>query len=73
MNFESKLISGLFIKRYKRFFVDIKIDNKTFTAHCPNTGSMNGLLKNGNKSTMIFSFLKKSPGSDKKITKAMLT
>ena len=49
MNFKNKLISGLFIKRYKRFFVDIKIDNKTFTAHCPNTGSMNGLLKNGNK------------------------
>ena len=49
MNFKNKLISGLLIKRYKRFFVDIKIDNKTFTAHCPNTGSMNGLLKNGNK------------------------
>ena len=49
MNFKNKLISGLFIKRYKRFFVDIKIDNKTFTAHCPNTGSMNGLLKSGNK------------------------
>ena len=49
MNFENKLISGLFIKRYKRFFVDIKIDNKTVTAHCPNTGSMNGLLKKGNK------------------------
>ena len=49
MNFKNKLISGLFIKRYKRFFVDIKIDNKTFTAHCPNTGSMNGLLKSGNR------------------------
>ena len=49
MNFENKLISGLFIKRYKRFFVDIKIKNKIVTAHCPNTGSMNGLLKKGNK------------------------
>jgi sugar fermentation stimulation protein A len=49
MNFESKLISGLFIKRYKRFFVDIKINNKIITAHCPNTGSMYGLLKSGNK------------------------
>ena len=49
MNFENKLISGLFIKRYKRFFVDIKISNKIITAHCPNTGSMYGLLKKGNK------------------------
>ena len=49
MNFENKLISGLFVKRYKRFFVDIKINNKIITAHCPNTGSMHGLLKKGNK------------------------
>jgi len=49
MNFENKLISGLFIKRYKRFFVDIKINNQVITAHCPNTGSMYGLLKKGNK------------------------
>ena len=49
MNFENKFISGLFIKRYKRFFVDIKINNKIITAHCPNTGSMYGLLKKGNK------------------------
>ena len=49
MNFEDKIISGQFIKRYKRFFVDIKIQNKIITAHCPNTGSMYGLLKKGNK------------------------
>ena len=49
MNFENKLISGLFIKRYKRFFVDVKINNQVITAHCPNTGSMYGLLKKGNK------------------------
>tara|TARA_B100001057_G_scaffold45203_1_gene40307 strand:- start:78 stop:773 length:696 start_codon:yes stop_codon:yes gene_type:complete len=49
MNFENKLISGVFIKRYKRFFVDIKINNQVITAHCPNTGSMYGLLKKGNK------------------------
>ena len=49
MNFENRLISGLFIKRYKRFFVDIKINNKIITAHCPNTGSMYGLLNKGNK------------------------
>ncbi len=49
MNFKNKLISGLFIKRYKRFFVDAKVNGQTITAHCPNTGSMYGLLKKGNK------------------------
>ena len=49
MNFENKLIPGQFIKRYKRFFVDVKIKGKIITAHCPNTGSMCGLLKKGNK------------------------
>ena len=49
MNFEDKLITGLFIKRYKRFFVDIKVGSKIVTAHCPNTGSMSGLLKKDNK------------------------
>ena len=49
MNFEDKLISGEFIKRYKRFFVDVKIGNNTVTAHCPNTGSMMGLLNKGNR------------------------
>ncbi len=49
MKFEDILISGEFIKRYKRFFVDVKIDNNTVTAHCPNTGSMMGLLEKGNQ------------------------
>ena len=49
MNFENKLISGQLIKRYKRFFVDVKINGKIITAHCPNTGSMYGLLKKNNK------------------------
>ena len=49
MNFDNELISGVFIKRYKRFFVDVKVKNKIITTHCPNTGSMQGLLKEGNK------------------------
>ena len=49
MNFENELISGLFVKRYKRFFVDVIIDKKIVTAHCPNTGSMQGLLIRNNK------------------------
>tara|TARA_X000001036_G_scaffold3087_1_gene2705 strand:- start:692 stop:1387 length:696 start_codon:yes stop_codon:yes gene_type:complete len=49
MYFENKLISGIFVKRYKRFFVDVLIGKKIVTAHCPNTGSMQGLLIKGNK------------------------
>ncbi len=49
MNFENLLIPGLFVKRYKRFFVDIKIKNKIVTAHCANSGSMLGLLNKNNK------------------------
>ena len=49
MNFENKLISGVFVKRYKRFFVEAQINDKIVTAHCPNTGSMKGLLNKGAK------------------------
>jgi sugar fermentation stimulation protein A len=49
MNFENKLISGHIVKRYKRFFIDVKVKNKIITAHCPNSGSMLGLLTKNNK------------------------
>ena len=48
MKFTSTLIKGKLIKRYKRFFIDIKVNNSILTAHCPNTGSMMGLLDEGN-------------------------
>ena len=48
MKFTSSLIKGKLIKRYKRFFTDIEVNNKILTAHCPNTGSMMGLLNEGN-------------------------
>jgi|TARA_B100001093_G_scaffold67397_1_gene57385 sugar fermentation stimulation protein A len=49
MEFTKSLIKGKLIKRYKRFFVDVKINNEIVTAHCPNTGSMKGLLNEGNE------------------------
>ncbi len=49
MKFTSTLIKGKLIKRYKRFFTDIKVNNQIITAHCPNTGSMMGLLNDGNE------------------------
>ena len=49
MEFTKSLIKGNLIKRYKRFFVDVKINKEIVTAHCPNTGSMKGLLDEGNE------------------------
>ena len=46
--FEKPLIKARFIKRYKRFFVDAENEQgEILTAHCANTGSMKGLLKEG--------------------------
>ena len=49
MEFSKPLVKGKFIRRYKRFFTDVKIKNEIVTAHCPNTGSMKGLLDEGNE------------------------
>ena len=59
MEFTKSLIKGKLIKRYKRFFVDVKLDKEIITAHCPNTGSMMGLLNEGNEAYVL-------PNSDPK-------
>ncbi len=41
MKFNKPLIEGILLKRYKRFLVDLKLNNSQYvTAHCPNSGSM---------------------------------
>ena len=41
MKFETPLIRGILLKRYKRFMADIELEDKSIiTAHCPNSGSM---------------------------------
>ncbi len=40
MDFKAPLKKGILLKRYKRFFVDIKFKDEIITAHLPNTGSM---------------------------------
>ena len=62
MDFENELIPGVLIKRYKRFFVDIKLKNKIITAHCPNPGSMIKLLNKGNPV-----WITKSKNEDRKL------
>lgn len=50
MLFKSPLISGILIKRYKRFLADIKLDDGTeVTVHCANPGAMMGITIPGSK------------------------
>ena len=48
VEFTKALIKGKLIKRYKRFFAEVKLNKEVVIAHCPNTGSMKGLLDRGN-------------------------
>ena len=48
MRFQSRLIRGTLILRYKRFLADVRLKNgATVTAHCTNTGSMLGCKEPG--------------------------
>ncbi len=41
MRFQEPLIPATFLRRYKRFLVDVKLeDGRPLTAHCPNSGSL---------------------------------
>ena len=48
MDLPSPLLGGHLVRRYKRFFADVVLnDGETVTAHCPNTGTMLGLCDSG--------------------------
>jgi sugar fermentation stimulation protein A len=50
MRFETPLIPGRLVQRYKRFLADVTLDSgEAITATCPNTGSMMGLVAPGSR------------------------
>jgi len=50
MQYETPLIPGTLVKRYKRFLADVHLDDGgVVTAHCPNPGSMKGYREEGLK------------------------
>ena len=53
MEFQTPLIEGVLIKRYKRFLADIQLsNNEIITAHTPNTGAMLGCCTPGSTTWM---------------------
>jgi len=48
MQFDPPLVPGRFLRRYKRFFVDVQLETgEHVVAHCPNTGALLGCLEVG--------------------------
>lgn len=44
MQFEEPIRQGEFLKRYKRFFADVRLNGEVIVAHVPNTGSLKTCL-----------------------------
>lgn len=47
--FPQGLLTGRFVRREKRFLVEVETERGTLWVHCNNSGSMMGLLRQGNQ------------------------
>ncbi len=59
MTYPAPLIEAQFLKRYKRFFADVRLaSGETVVAHVPNTGSLRGVCDAGTKTPLPCRILK---------------
>lgn len=62
MMFKAPLLKATMIKRYKRFFADVKLNGQIVTAHCPNTGSLKSCWEEGR-----VAYISKSDNPERKL------
>ncbi len=55
MKFKEKLLEGILLQRYKRFFADVEYKGEKITIHVPNTGSLKGVIDKSVKQKCWFS------------------
>jgi len=55
MKFKKKLLEGVLLQRYKRFFADIEYKGEKITIHVPNTGSLKGVIEKNQQQKCWFS------------------
>ncbi|NUQ81447.1 MAG: DNA/RNA nuclease SfsA [Bacteroidetes bacterium] len=61
--FSEPLVTGEIIRRYQRFFIDIRLtDGEVITAHCVNTGSMASVYEPGRLAAVV-----PAPNPDRKL------
>ena len=55
MHYPEKLIEGVWIRRHKRFMLDVRLceTGEVVVAHCPNTGSMRGVNRPGSRCLLL--------------------
>lgn len=70
MKFESKLIPGKLIRRYRRFLADIQLqDGSIVVAHCTNSGSMKSCIE---ENALVYLSLAKDPKRKTRFTWEMI-
>lgn len=55
MKFKSRLLEGMLLQRYKRFFADVEYEGEKITIHVPNTGSLKGVISKDSAQKCWFS------------------